>query len=139
RSSCVDSGIGEEWFAHLAEEAAVTALLDRLRGALEAAESDALVLGMLLGFELPAIDNISSVFLSVAHDAEAESKLARTKFFRLHMALEVEHVRLTVANFLRFCPTEREKAEFTAGFTAGIAFWRDYWRVLADLARRLSA
>ena len=45
---------------------------------------------------------------------EKQEKINKTKFFRIHNLIEEEHIRLNIANFLRFCPDEttKEKEEF---------------------------
>lgn len=108
-----------------------TAVLNGLRSALLGTRTDAEVLGLLLGLEIPAIENIETILKSLSHDDETAIKLNEHKFFKLHRQIEIEHVRLTVANFLRFCTTEAEKTLFIKGFDSGLEFWRQFWTTAA--------
>lgn len=110
----------------LADENAAE-VLSRLRRTLLAYTSDEEVLGILLGLEIPARQNIETLFQSLAHTEELAALLTEHKFFRLHREIESEHVRLTVANFLRFCATEEQRTRFVRGFADGLEFWRGFW------------
>ncbi len=103
-------------------------LLERLYAEVKESKSQSFVLGFLLGLEMPAQENIESVFRSLAHNAHLAQQLNETLFFRLHRLIEPEHVRLTLSNFLRFCQTDGQKREFTEGFDVGIAFWNEFWK-----------
>ena len=104
-----------------------TSVLERLRTYLFESHSDSEILGLLLGLEIPAIENIETLLASLSHNSDLGEKLAAHKFFRLHRQIEIEHVRLTVANFLRFCGTEDERALFIRGFDKGLEFWLQFW------------
>lgn len=138
RQTCAAVGISPANFDALGAYQPIQGLLQRLTGNVLATRDDDFIMGMLLGLELPAEDNISSVFWSAAHDDGAEASLRDSKFFKLHMALETEHVRLTVSNFLRFCDTDAKKLRFQDGFAVGIDFWRDFWNTLGDLTKHLT-
>jgi hypothetical protein len=101
--------------------------IEFLRLKLKGYSSDEEVLGILLGLEIPAEENIETVFKSLAHTDALSSTLNETKFFRLHRQIESEHVRLTISNFLRFCETEDERIRFTRGFRDGLMFWQLFW------------
>jgi hypothetical protein len=77
---------------------------------LESYTDDAAVLGILLGFEAPAQENISLILSSIAYDESSRRALENDLFFKIHFAVEDEHVRLTLANFLRFCESLSSKA-----------------------------
>lgn len=111
---------------------APTRVLLDLRAALLSYKTDEEVLGILLGLEIPAIENIETVFSSLAHNEISRSRLYAHKFFRLHRQIETEHVRLTVSNFLRFCTTEEQKDLFVRGFNDGLKFWRNFWDSASD-------
>ena len=99
--------------------------------------SDGYILGVLLGFEIPAVENISAVFNSLAFDAPRKSFLEKTKFFQLHQQIETEHIRLNVSNFLRFCDSESDRTQFKIGVTNGIKFWTEIWNEVGEeLIRR---
>lgn len=115
----------------------VTKVLDWLANALLHSTSDAHVMGMLLGLEGPAEENIDTLFGSLAYTGEIEEELMKTKFFRLHRAIECEHVRLTISNFLRFNTDEESKNAFITGFDDGIQFWENYWNSVSQLTESL--
>jgi hypothetical protein len=111
----------------------VDPVLDRLYDNLRRSRSQSFILGLLLGLEMPATENIETVFRSLAHNADVANRMAGTLFFRLHRLIEAEHVRLTISNFLRFCQTDAHKRQFIRGFDAGISFWSDFWRQAEEL------
>lgn len=110
------------------ESARIDPLLDGLYATLKRSRSQSFVLGLLLGLEMPAAENIETVFRSLAHNAHIAKQMDETLFFRLHRLIEPEHVRLTISNFLRFCQNDGQKRQFTRGFDAGIAFWSEFWK-----------
>lgn len=101
--------------------------LSLLKKKLLSSENDSYILGLLLGLEGPAEENIETLFESLAYDSTAQTKLEATEFFVVHRQIEIEHVKLTVSNFLRFCEDESSQAEFITGFDAGIDFWQSFW------------
>ena len=106
--------------------------LNGLRAALSATQSDAEILGLLLGLEIPAVENIETILASLSHGDTVARQLNDHKFFKLHRMIETEHVRLTVANFLRFCSSENDKALFIKGFDRGLEFWERFWTTAAN-------
>jgi hypothetical protein len=108
-------------------ENGVSHALSKLKESLLSFKSDDEILGVLLGLEIPAKENIETIFSSLAHTNELTHKLTDNKFFKLHRQIESEHVRLTVANFLRFCQTEEKKNSFIKGFDVGTHFWNQFW------------
>ena len=111
-------------------------VLRGLKAAILSASDDETIMGLLLGLEIPAEENIETVFRSLAHTEEKKQLLEVSKFFQLHRQIEIEHVRLTVSNFLRFCQTEEEQKRFISGFDQGVSFWAHFW---ADVATAISA
>ena len=90
-------------------------------------QSDDEILGMLLGLELPAVENIETLLNSLGYNNEVYNDFADHKFFKIHRTIEEFHIKRTVANFLRFCDTQTKKDRFLAGFEDGILFWRNFW------------
>jgi hypothetical protein len=113
--------------------------LDLLKNDLLSYNTDEEVLGILLGLEIPAIENIDAVFRSLTYTEGLRLKLSHHKFFKLHRQIEIEHVRLTVANFLRFCPNEDQQERFLIGFMDGLKFWKNFWDNAADTAIGVNA
>lgn len=127
RATAITTGIDEHYFTDLKQYEPVTQQLAWLANQLLQCDNDSEVMGMLLGLECPANENIDTIFNALAINQEAENKAKESSFFKLHRAIEIEHVRLTVSNFLRFCPNELQKEQFIRGFDAGIHFWRGFW------------
>jgi hypothetical protein len=111
----------------------VTDSLTFLRKALLASSSDAEILGMMLCLEIPACENIETIFTALAYTKRLEQDLAETKFFKFHRQIEIEHIRLSVANFLRFCRTEKEREEFVRGCDQGLNFWSLFWSSVSEI------
>lgn len=126
-------GVNESTRESIGKSKEAIAVLEFLKNTLLQYKSDEEVLGILLGLEIPAVENIETVFRSLAHNGEAIRKLEEHKFFRLHRQIEIEHVRLTVSNFLRFCPNEDQQQRFVAGFFDGLNFWSKFWSTAALL------
>ncbi|MFO3664184.1 hypothetical protein GE543_06845 [Pseudomonas sp. SZ57] len=91
------------------------------------------IVGLLLSFEIIAEENIEALFQSLCYDEASELALAATPFFKIHRADETEHIRHSIANFLRFCKTERAREEFRVSFDQGIDFWHRFWDQCARL------
>lgn len=128
----------EDRAAVLADGPAAKAL-EALRAALLSYRTDEEVLGVLLGLEIPARENIETVFRSLAHNEKTGKMLDGHKFFRLHRQIEIEHVRLTVANFARYCGSEEQKRRFQSGFSEGITFWERFWSTASALVSARAA
>lgn len=111
----------------------------RLKKRLLKCQSDEEILGMLLGLEMPARENIETIFSCLAYSEEARDLLQQSKFFKLHRALEIEHIRLNVANFLRFCETKEKKERYVLGFDAAVEFWNEFWSQMAKGIYQLSS
>lgn len=91
------------------------------------------IVGLLLSFEIIAEENIETLFKSLCYDDKSEKVLAFSPFFKIHRADETEHIRHSIANFLRFCKTERDREEFRISFDQGIDFWHRFWDQCARL------
>lgn len=123
--------------ARMANEPEINDALKFLEHVLVTAKSDEEILGLLLGLEICAEENIETVFSSLAHTKALETSLAETKFFKLHRQLEMEHIRLDVSIFLRFCQTSEEKTQlFTSGFDSGVQFWDLFWSGIGKIIVR---
>jgi len=85
------------------------------------------IVGLLLSFEIIAEENIETLFQTLCHDDECEKTLSASLFFKIHRADESEHIRHSVANFLRFCQTDAQRSEFMVSFDEGIDFWQRFW------------
>lgn len=110
--------------------------LSYLQKSMNDARSDSKILGILLGLEIDAEENISTILDALSYDDMSSELANKSPFFRIHKVVETEHIRLDVANFLRFCPGEREKAEFKEGFDEAVLFWRMYWAGIASIIDR---
>ncbi len=119
----------------LSDQNGVNAALLFLRGGLLSRRSDEEIMGMLLGLEIPARENVETVFEALVHMDGVREALAETPFFRLHRCIEIEHIRLTVANFLRFCQRPEEQARFVEGFDLGLDFWAQFWSDIGEMIK----
>ena len=102
-------------------------------------KTDEEILGILLGLELPAQENIETVLNSLCFTKALEKPITAHKFFVLHRQIETEHVRLTVSNALRFCPTEQQMSLFMCGLNDGLTFWRKFWKCAENLTQNVIA
>lgn len=106
---------------------------DFLVSIMNGAKTNSEILGILLGLEIDANENIQTIFDSLSFDADTEAKINNTTFFKIHRIAEDEHIRIDVANFLRFCQSDNEKEEFTQGFDKAVLFWKNYWDAMAQI------
>lgn len=102
----------------------VLAVLDTI---LADAESEEAIIGLLLSFEIVAQENIEMLFECLSFDASSRETLSASRFFQIHRQDETEHIRHSVANFLRFCTTETHRADFLRSFDEGLKFWELFW------------
>lgn len=119
-------GISEAELA-AADCGAQSDIYDDFYEALLKAESTAEVLGLNLGVEIIAEENIETLFALLAYSDAAAAALNESVFFRMHRAIEEEHLRLSISNFLRFCGDDEDKRLFLSGFDKSIGFWRSFW------------
>ncbi len=132
-SAAEEVGIGRNVRDRYSRDPKVMGALQMLRETILNTTSDAEILGLLLGLEMPAEENIDTVFFSMSYSEEAERRLGETHFFKIHKMIEIEHVRLTISNYLRFCGTDKRKAQYRTGFEAGTHFWDKFWTACGDL------
>ncbi len=104
-----------------------TELLDNLYSEMQNSKTDAEILGMSLGLEINAEENIETLFQGLAYSQNAKKILEESTFFRMHRVVEAEHIRLNISNFLRFCPSEADKKLFIKGFLKSTSYWAKYW------------
>lgn len=109
----------------------VTRAIARLRSHLVKSTSDAYLLGLLHGMEIPAEDIIEHLFEALAYDTAARTALDQSSFFEVHRVVETEHIRRGTANFLSFCPEVHHRMEFAGGFEDALRFWKEFWASLA--------
>ncbi len=110
---------------------AIGRLVDNVKSLTETSE----VLGFGLGLEIPAVENIETVFSALTPSLELKEKVAETPFFKIHRVIEEEHIRLHTSNFLRFCSSDVEKEQFYKGFDLAIRFWMIFWSEAALLTK----
>ena len=137
REAAIEAGVIDENIKQLMNYEPITKQLGWLSNQLLQCDSDSEVMGMLLGLECPADENIDTIFNALSHNDIATRKTTEAKFFKLHRAIETEHVRLTVSNYLRFCPDQIKKEQFILGFDGGINFWRKFWGEVSILISSL--
>lgn len=89
------------------------------------------IIGLLLSFEIIAEENIETLFEGLCYKEDMRDTLSESKFFKIHRQDETEHIRHSIANYLRFCKTPAEKAEFQKAFNDGIDFWLRFWDQMA--------
>lgn len=106
---------------------------DSLVSVMTDAKTNSEILGILLGLEIDANENIQTIFDSLSYDNDTEENVKNTTFFKIHRIAEDEHIRIDVANFLRFCQTDKEKEEFVQGFDKAVLFWKNYWDAMAEI------
>jgi len=106
-------------------------VLNSLDLALTNTKSQYGIIGLLLSFEIIAEENIETLFEGLCYREELRETLSDSKFFKIHRQDETEHIRHSIANYLRFCKTDAQKAEFQEAFDSGIAFWLRFWDQMA--------
>lgn len=128
-------GISEEAILDWCGFEPVTHALARLRRHLAEGTSDAYILGLLHGLEIPAEDIIEHLFEALSYDDNARAALGKTAFFRIHRVVEAEHVRRGTANYLRQTEVD-QRMEFASGFEDALRYWKSFWSgIAAELPR----
>ncbi|MCH2072088.1 iron-containing redox enzyme family protein [Acinetobacter pittii] len=107
-------------------------ILEGLKNTLLNTNSQYGIVGLLLSFEIIAEENIETLFKGLCFDDNCIALLSDTPFFEIHRADETEHIRHSVANFLRFCQSDESKREFMVSFEDGLNFWRKFWNYIAE-------
>ncbi len=133
--SALIAGITENDRATYCDHSSIKVALNFLKSEIEKYTTDAQILGILLGLEIPAKENIECIYKSLCYDENVKFMLDKSEFFRIHREIEIEHVRLTVSNFLRFCIHDQQKNDFNQGFHAGLDFWDFFWK---SVSRQIS-
>ncbi|MCG9771414.1 iron-containing redox enzyme family protein [Pseudoalteromonas piscicida] len=105
----------------------ITSVLNHLDNTLTSTNSQYGIVGLLMSFEIIAEENIETLFKCLCYDEHCDPAMSKTPFFKIHRQDETEHIRHSVANYLRFCKTEQQKREFKASFDAGVNFWQRFW------------
>ncbi|PNQ54164.1 hypothetical protein C1141_17350, partial [Vibrio agarivorans] len=105
----------------------IKSVLNYLDNTLVSTTSQYGIVGLLMSFEIIAEENIETLFRCLCYEEYCESVMSKTPFFKIHRQDETEHIRHSVANYLRFCKSEQQKAEFKASFDAGVNFWQRFW------------
>lgn len=114
-------------FAPQSKLTPIRSVLDMLDESLVGAGSEEAIIGLLLSFEILAPENIETLFECLCFDDASGELLSASPFFKIHRQDETEHIRHSVANFLRFCPTEDDKEKFLKAFDVGLSFWERFW------------
>jgi len=110
-----------------------TSAMLSLRKALQAKViNDSILFGICLGLEIVAIENIETIFKSLAHNAALENKLAQTPFFKIHRVNEEGHIAHNIDNFIQYTKRESEREHFVVGFNVAVNFWRTFWQDVAE-------
>jgi len=89
--------------------------------------NDQQIFGFAAGLELYANENINLVKVGAQKCAKFSEAVDRSEFFIIHDTVENEHIRSTLANYIRFCKTNVEKNNFVWAFDKSIDFWRRFW------------
>lgn len=108
-------------------------LLFSLRETLGKTKSASGIIGLLLSFEIIAENNIETVFRGLSIDSHREQILSESPFFKIHRINEIEHIRHSIANFLRFSTSPQAIKEAEEFFDFGITFWRNFWDKMSEL------
>lgn len=137
REAAVDAGVDDSLFEKHQGFTPVNTCLDKLVAALTDSRNDAEVMGLLLGLECPAEENVETLLLGLVQTPEIKEQLLKSIFFRIHKAIECEHIRLTISNFLRFNRDDSSRKDFIHGFDQGIQFWVEYWDGVEKLTQIL--
>ncbi len=98
-----------------------------LKSSIKKANSPHQVLGLCLGLEIIANENIDFLFRGLAFDSSAQTALEDSYFFKIHRVNEDSHIFYNVSNFLKFCSSSSEKKRFLVGFENALDFWRIFW------------
>ena len=85
------------------------------------------ILGLSLGLEVIANENISTLLNLIGYTTEIKNKLASSFFFATHFINEDQHILINSNNYLRFCENEKNKESFMDGYLTGLEFWEKFW------------
>ena len=109
------------------QESSIQTLLATLEHSVRNAKNQEYILGLCLGLEIPANENIEALFQSVRHDIDAD-KLENTDFFRAHRQNEDKHIEKNLKSF-RSILNKNQLNAFMDGFDNAISFWKSFWKM----------
>ena len=115
--------------AIMQQETSVERLLLSLEKLVREAKNQEYVLGVCLGIEIPANENIEALFQAVKYDID-EEKLEDTEFFKIHRENEDEHIEKNLKSFKTILNVKQLNS-FMDGFDSAVTFWRDFWQMAA--------
>ncbi|WP_018693431.1 iron-containing redox enzyme family protein [Algicola sagamiensis] len=118
---------------HISSSSSIKDVLNWLDKTLTETKTQSGIVGLLLSFEIIAEENIETLFNGLCYTDKCDEILSKTPFFKIHRADETEHIRHSVANFLRFCQTEKDRQDFKASFDMGVEYWQRFWDQIARL------
>lgn len=87
-------------------------------------------LGLILGLEIPANENIE-MSLRIICNEEEEQEISKMKYFLVHMVAEDEHINRNVLNYLNLTSMV-QRSQYLKGFRRGVDFWNIYWHKVAE-------
>lgn len=119
-------------YSVISQSEGVKGSLDFLRNHLASCYSDIQIFGILLGLEIPAIENIETIFSSMSYNQSSAEILEKEMFFILHREVEIEHISFAISNFLRFKRSKKDIDPFIDGFDHGVIFWEMFWRAVKN-------
>ena len=97
-------------------------------------KDDFYILGLGLGLEIIANENIEHLLICLSRDSDEYEKLKETSFFKLHCTNEDKHIELSKENFSRFCKDIDSKRSFLQGCDVGINFWKKFWKEVTNVS-----
>lgn len=93
-----------------------------------ALSSDRQIFGICVGLEIPANENISTLFNALCGVDGDHETIRNTQFFKIHFVNEDRHIAEGIGNAIRIYNVSTDDFEFMSGFRQASRFWRDYWR-----------
>ena len=112
----------------------ITHVLDEITGDLNNSTTLYEIGGLLLSFEIVAEQNIEMLFTGLCYKEDLKNSLSESKFFKIHRTNESEHIRHSIADYIRLCKEDHEKRQFCLSFDKGLQFWQRFWDQMARLA-----
>lgn len=109
--------------------------IDYLKEKLLTVKSEYTVLGLCLGLEIIANENIESLIGKLSLTPKMSAALESSYFFKVHRVNEDQHIEYNIKNFLHFCSSEIEKEKFMQGFEEALDFWHQFWSKVASLEK----
>lgn len=106
----------------------IEAPVEILRTALVKSENnDDYILGMYFGLEIIAIENIETLFRSLAYNITLKDELEHTDYFKTHRIHPFKHIEHCLNHLSHFSPTAETRIKFLEGFHESIRFWKEFW------------